>query len=246
MGANNALNNMTGTALVTNKAASTTYTLTAASQNFQIFTNSGFVSGSEVQLPVTSTLMLGRTFTIINSDPTQILPVNSSGGNLIATIPINSFATFICVNLTVTDSTGWQFDAKSVAPELIFSQVDSGSAVSLTNGILSNITSIVIPAGIWRVTGNVAYIPGATTSVTSFTAGFNNTSGVLNVTIGTNYCRQMFRYPAFVPGENQVSFPLFEGRLVVNSPTTIYLIAGSNFTISTMTCYGVIMANRIG
>ncbi len=113
MGANNALNNMTGTPLVTNKAASTTYTLTAASQNFQLFTNSGFVSGALVQLPVTSTLMIGRTFTIFNYDAIRTMDVNSSGGNLIGTIPTNSYYTFTMVDPTLTTAAGWMYSGQA-------------------------------------------------------------------------------------------------------------------------------------
>lgn len=128
MGANNALNNMTGVPLTTNKAASTTYTLTAASQNFQNFTNTGFASGAIVQLPVTSTLMIGRIYTIINSDPFFTLPVNSSGGNLIATVPVSSFYTFMMVDPTVTTAAGWMatgqapvVSSTSTTPTITFS-----------------------------------------------------------------------------------------------------------------------------
>lgn len=112
MATNTALNNMLGLCTVTDKDT-TNHVLNAGSSFYQQYTNTMFSSGDTVQMPVTSTLMLGRAYTIFNSDPFFTLPVNSSGGNLLITIPENSFATFMCVDLTVTDETGWMVQPAS-------------------------------------------------------------------------------------------------------------------------------------
>lgn len=173
MGANNALNNMTGTALVTNKAASTTYTLTAGSQNFQLFTNSGFVTGALVQLPVTSTLMIGRTFTIFNYDSVFTMAVNSSGGNLIATIPANSFYTFMMVDPTLTTAAGWMTSGQ---PPVVASTSSSPTVSFSTPGNLT--VSYSVQSATLSRTGNV----GVLQVDMRFTPTFTTASG--NIIIG--------------------------------------------------------------
>lgn len=153
MSANNGLNNMTGVPLTTNKAASTTYTLTAASENFQNFTNTGFVSGAIVQMPVTSTLMIGRTYTIFNTDQFFTLPVNSSGGNLITTIPVSSYATLICLDPTLTTAAGWVFSG----PAPVVAATSSSPTISFsTPGNLS--VSYSIQGATLSRTGNIGVL----------------------------------------------------------------------------------------
>lgn len=107
MATNNALNNMNGTVTTTARSNSTTYTLTAGSSNIQQFTDPSFASGDAVQLPVVSTLMLGRQFTIINGSQFSSLPVNSSGGNSVLSIGIQGSATFTCIAITGTTAASW-------------------------------------------------------------------------------------------------------------------------------------------
>ncbi len=242
MGANNALNNMTGTALVTNKAASTTYTLTAASQNFQLFTNSGFVSGALVQLPVTSTLMIGRTFTIFNYDPFVTMVVNSSGGNLIATIPTNAYYTFTMVDPTLTTAAGWM--ASGQAPQ-VKTASSTPTITFATPGNLS-VSYSSVSASLW-VTGNLAFLkvflrftPTYTSASGNFIiqnlpAGMGNVSaegigGVININGNAGLGITPVAYPAsctsFVPVYiDNFGSPIINlygmGNAVATAPLTI-------------------------
>jgi hypothetical protein len=85
-------------------AAGTT-TLTNASSYYQQFTGS---TTQTVVLPVTSTLITGWTFHIVNNS-TGNLTVNSSGGNLVITVIPGTTAMVTCINIGVTDATGWEF-----------------------------------------------------------------------------------------------------------------------------------------
>ena len=80
-----------------------TTTLTASSTTIQEFTGS---TTQTIQMPVVSTLVLGRMFKIINNS-TGILTVNSSGSNLITTITAGLTKYFTCVKVTGTDETSW-------------------------------------------------------------------------------------------------------------------------------------------
>jgi hypothetical protein len=73
---------------------------------YQVFTGTG-LSNSTVQLPVTSTLSVGWTFNIRNDSIVSVL-VNSSGGNLLITIPYGTSATVTCVATGGTTAADWR------------------------------------------------------------------------------------------------------------------------------------------
>ncbi len=84
-------------------AAGTT-TLTVADAEIQIFTGS---TTQTVVLPIVSTLpKTGFGFWIIN-DSSGALTVNSSGANLVATVPGHSRLWVFCTALTGTDAASW-------------------------------------------------------------------------------------------------------------------------------------------
>ena len=86
-------------------AAGTT-TLTASSNYRQFFTGT---TTQTIVLPVTSTLVTGIAWEIENNS-TGLLTVNSSGGNLVATIPAGVCAHFVCIGTTLTTAADWDID----------------------------------------------------------------------------------------------------------------------------------------
>lgn len=96
--ANNTLFGYTTTA-----TAGGTTTLTAASTYWQFFTGT---SAQTVQLPVTSTLALGFAFGIVNLS-TFPVTVNSSGGNLVQTVPPGATGLVSCILTSGTTAASW-------------------------------------------------------------------------------------------------------------------------------------------
>ena len=86
-------------------AAGTT-TLTASSNYRQFFTGT---TTQTIVLPVTSTLVTGIAWEIENNS-TGLLTVNSSGGNLVGTIPAGVCAHFVCIGTTLTTAADWDID----------------------------------------------------------------------------------------------------------------------------------------
>jgi len=122
--------------------------------------------------------------------------------------------------------------------EYISSTVASGSAVSLTSGTPANVTSISLTAGDWDVFGAVDFNVGATTVVQLF-------GGSASTTSATNTSGSVFFSPGFAAGVTTTAggaIPTI--RLSLASTTTVYLVAQSNFTVSTMSAYGFIGARR--
>jgi hypothetical protein len=90
----------------TTATAAGTTTLTSTSTPNQFFTG---ISNQTVVLPVASTLILGAAFQIHNNSAGD-LTVNSSGGNLVATVTPNTTFTFTCILTSGTTAASWDSD----------------------------------------------------------------------------------------------------------------------------------------
>jgi hypothetical protein len=87
----------------TTATAAGTTTLTVASAGQQFFTGT---TTQTVVLPVTSTLVLGQQFEIVNNS-TGVVTVNSSGSNLVYTLAPNEAVTVKCILTSGTTAASW-------------------------------------------------------------------------------------------------------------------------------------------
>jgi hypothetical protein len=115
----------------TTATAAGTTTLTVASNYRQFFTGS---TTQTIVLPVTSTLVAGIAYEIENNS-TGTLTVNSSGGNLVGTIPAGVCAHAVCIGTTLTTAADWDWDYISNT-----SITGTGSAVLATSPTINNPT----------------------------------------------------------------------------------------------------------
>jgi len=126
----------------TTATAGGTTTLTVASNYRQFFTGT---LAQTIVLPVTSTLVTGMAFEIENNS-TGLLTVNSSGGNLVGTIPAGVCAHAVCIGTTLTTAADWDWDYISTStitgtganvlgtsPTLVTPALGTPSALVLTN-----------------------------------------------------------------------------------------------------------------
>jgi len=90
----------------TTATAAGSTTLTVSSNYRQFFTGT---LAQTIVLPVTSTLVTGMAFEIENNS-TGLLTVNSSGGNLVGTIPAGVCAHAVCIGTTLTTAADWDWD----------------------------------------------------------------------------------------------------------------------------------------
>lgn len=121
-----------------------TTTLTASSAQTQFFTGS---TTQTVVLPVVSTLSLGQQFTIHNNSG-DIVTVNSSGGNVVASVYFGTTVTFTCILLTGTTAASWDADVSGFT--LVLPVPRGGTGVNTSTGtgsvVLSNSPTLVTPA----------------------------------------------------------------------------------------------------
>ena len=83
-----------------------TKTLTSASPRLQFFTGS---SSHTLVMPVASTLTTGHQYEVFNNS-TGAITVNSSGGNLIMTLPPKTTAVYTCILASGTTAASWDAD----------------------------------------------------------------------------------------------------------------------------------------
>jgi hypothetical protein len=111
-------------AYTTTATAAGTTTLTVTSTLLQFFTGS---TTQTVVLPVVSTLSLGQRYEIHNNSSGAIT-VNSSGSNLVATVPAGVTTVCTCILITGTTAASWDADIQGFTTTLPITQGGTGAA----------------------------------------------------------------------------------------------------------------------
>lgn len=121
----------------TTATAAGTTTLTVASTPRQFFTGT---TTQTIVLPVTSTLILGETFKIRNSS-TGTLTVNSSGGNLVTTIPAGLSYAITCILTSGTTAASWDADFEGTSTITGTGAGVLATSPTLTTPVISSIVN---------------------------------------------------------------------------------------------------------
>lgn len=125
--------------------------------------------------------------------------------------------------------------------ELISSTITFANKISLTSGVVVNLTSISLTAGDWDV-ASVTYHPvGATTVITSIDSSISATTAAIDFTAGS------FNEigPPITAGWISITLPISPKQISLSGTTTIFLVVASTFTTSTMQAWGTIRARRV-
>lgn len=129
--------------------------------------------------------------------------------------------------------------------EYVSSVIQSGSAVSLTTGVATNLTSISLTAGDWDVWGTFMYTPAATTNITQLVGGISTTSATLTVSSSADRIGITSYGSGGVVPTVFVGSPSTQTRINVSSTTTVYAVVNCTFTVSTLTAFGSLQARRV-
>ncbi len=153
---------------------------------------------------------------------------DGAGGLTLASVNFTNFATG-GVKGTATNNSA----AAGYLGELITSQINSGSGVSLSNATAANVTSISLTAGDWDVWGNVSIL--ATGATTIFYGWSSNTSATLpNAAL----------YSDVAGSAGSIGFSIPSRRVSLSGTTTVYLSCRADFTTGTCSGSGGIFARR--
>ena len=148
---NPVINNIKMGYTTTATAAGTT-TLTVASNYRQFFTGT---STQTIVLPVTSTLVTGIAYEIENNS-TGTLTVNSSGGNLVGTIPAGVCAHAVCIGTTLTTAADWDWDYISTTTITGTGANVLGTSPTITTPTISSLSSAAATALTLQSAGTTA------------------------------------------------------------------------------------------
>ena len=152
----------------TTPTAAGTTVLTNTSSQYQLFTG---VTTQTITLPVTSTLTTGWTFHIVNAS-TGNLTVNSSGANLVATVPANMTLMVTCILTSGTTAASWEWGF-----------TDFGSITGTGSNVLSDGPTITGGA-LNGTVGATTPSTGAFTTVTASTSVLSNGAGGIGYSTG--------------------------------------------------------------
>jgi hypothetical protein len=190
-------------------------------------TATSFDGSSNISIPVT-----------ISSGATITSPIIS--GTVIGATGAQIPSTLI---YGVTDGSS---GASGFVGQVILSTIPVGNAVTLTSGVIANVTSISLPAGEWYINGQVNYKANSTASITNLTQGISQTT----VQLGGQDTFTRLVMAAVVPtAASDIGIPIRGQRIVLTSstPTPIYLVCSATFggSTPTLSAYGTIEARRI-
>ena len=152
----------------TTATASGTTTLTVSSNYRQFFTGT---LAQTVVLPVTSTLVTGIAYEIENNS-TGTLTVNSSGGNLVGTIPAGVCAHALCIGTTLTTAADWDWDYISNTSITGTGSAVLGTSPTINNPTVTNYVESVVAIGTVTSSNTIALTNGTvqTATLTASTA----------------------------------------------------------------------------
>lgn len=113
--------------------------------------------------------------------------------------------------------------------------------VSLTTTSAANVTSISLTAGDWDIVLNGSFLTGVATSITQTLISISSTSATVDASPGKF---SALNFTPTVFGAVNQSSVLQSFRVSLTSTTTIYFVARSTFTVSTVSVWGLISARR--
>lgn len=125
---------------------------------------------------------------------------------------------------------------------LIAADVALGSAVSLSTGTQTNLTSIALNPGTWDVWCYAIYRPASTTQINTIVTTVSTTSATIDETLGH---AAYFGAGGLALNPTNLSVPVGPVRVVLTAATTVYGAVVANFATSTMTVYGRMEARRV-
>jgi hypothetical protein len=170
-------NHLAGYATTSTAAGTTTLVVGSAWQQF--FTGS---TTQIVVMPVTSTLVLGQSFYIVNNS-TGNVTVNSSGGNAIQVMGASTTLLITCISTSGTTAASWSIE-----------YVGASSGGTVSNGTINDLAyyaatgTTVSPLATansgYLVTsaGGVPSISSTGPAITLPSVTFNSTSGIIGTT----------------------------------------------------------------
>jgi hypothetical protein len=174
----------------------------------------------------------------LNASSTPVLQVNT-GGIYADNAPFVPNTLYGIKGTTGADNA----NAGSVG-EFQSATLSSGSAITLTSGVTSNVVTLTLTAGDWDVWGELAWQAGSATTSGVMSGGTTTTSLGTPTAASGGYDYYQFSSGTF-PSSGKMIVPVGINRINVNSSTIVYLVTSVNFSGGVMQSWGSIFARRV-
>jgi hypothetical protein len=243
--------NMFIPAYTTTANGGTVITLTVSSTYYQFNTGSG--TGNLYVMPVTSTLVLGQTWEIVNNGSSNVTVFSSNGINTITTIKTNQGARVTCILTSGVTATSWSAETFSLS-------VLGGTVTSVGMSVpafLSVSGSPITSSGTLAVSysGTALPIANGGTAVTSVTTASTATAWAgwdANKNMSANNFIEGYATTATAAGTTALvvgsaDLQYFTGTTTqtVTMPVTSGLVTGMSWTIVNLST-GVVTVQSSG
>lgn len=241
-------NHIEGYATTATGAGTTTLTVLSAYQQF--FTGS---TTQTVLLPVTSTLVLGQAFLIVNNS-SGVVTVQSSGSNTITAMAASTVAVFTCILTSGTTAASWNSDYNAAIAGVtsvtgttnrITSSGGSTPAIDISANYVgqSSITTLgTIGTGVWNGT-NIALANGGTNAnLTASNGGIvYSTASAMAILAGTTTAGQMLQSgSSTTPAWSTSTYP------ATNAVNTLLYASSANVMAALATANSAVLITSSG
>lgn len=208
----------------TTATAGGTTTLTATSNYRQFFTGT---LNQIIVLPVSTTMTVGQAFEIHNNG-TGTLTVNSSGGNLVATIEGGKSYLITAILNTGTTAASWDADITGATTGTGTGSLVFSTSPTITAASIDSINNTSIPS-------NATLVSSAGPTVLGTTQSFTTTGTSNNVSLAAT--TTLFRYSgsaaATITGFSDAGATPASGRTITIQNASAFSLTLSNLTGST-------------
>jgi hypothetical protein len=208
----------------TTATAAGTTTLTVSSNYYQRFTGT---TTQTVVLPVTSTLVTGMSYAIENVS-TGNLTVNSSGGNLVATVIPGTTMIFLCIGTTLTTAADWDAEYDEFAAITGTGSVALSTSPTFTTSIDSSATFGAFASSTSLTLGYT----GTAASTTNISTGAVAASTTKTINIGTGGAVNNTTNINLGSSNGSGVIETYRQLNVNSSYGTIQMLGGNSFNVS--------------
>lgn len=206
----------------TTVTAAGTTTLLVGSSYQQYLTGS---TTQTVALPVTSTLVTGQAYQIVNNS-TGTVTVNSSGGNLVQSLPGGTSAIIVCISTSGTTAASWSVIPTSTGNYTVdtFSGDNSTTGFTLSVSPASVNNTQVFISGVYQFKSTYSVSGTTITFTTAPPTGTNN----IQVVSGTSLSIGTPADGTVTPAKLSVAAAVYSGSLT--NTTANWSTTSSSFT----------------
>ena len=171
-----------------------------------------------------------------------------TGGNIIRIKAINAgAATYVAsppasddFKITGTSSSG-EYQTRNGFQQVTLNPT---SGVNLLNSVVSNVLTITLTPGTWRLSGTVGFLPASGTIPVILQAGVSAVSGTMPASTSGTFSELASTFSTGTGTQQQV-MPTGDAVVTYTVATAIYLLAGAAFSGGTMAAGGQLSAQRI-